>query len=308
MMVLLAGCVAAGQRSDPPPGRSPTLAGCQVFPSDHIWNRAIDDAPLHPSSDTWVDTIGRARSVHPDFGSGLWDGAPIGIPYTTVDSRQAKVEVDFYYPDQSDPGPYPLSEDVPIEGGGDRHALVVDTDDCVLYEVFDISLEGGTWEGGSGAIFDLNGYDLRPVGWTSADAAGLPILPGLVRFEEVEAGAIEHAIRFTVPQTRNQYVWPGRHQASDLTGAQYPPMGQRFRLRADFDTSGFSQQALVVAQALKTYGMILADNGSAWYLSGAPDERWDNEALRDLKQIVGDDFEAVDVSGLMIDPDSGRAR
>jgi len=306
--MLLAGCLAAGQRTDPPPGRSPTLADCQVFPPDHIWNRAIDDAPLHASSATWIDTIGRARTVHPDFGSGLWEGSPIGIPYTTVGAAQPRVDVDFYYPDESDEGPYPLPTDVPIEGGGDRHAIVVDTDDCVLYEVFDASYAGGRWQGGSGAIFDLNGYELRPDGWTSADAAGLPILPGLVRFEEVEFGIIEHALRFTVPQTRNEHVWPGRHQASDLGDARYPPLGQRFRLKAGFDTSGLSQQALVVAEALKKYGMILADNGSAWFLSGAPDDRWDDDALRDLGQITGDDFEAVDVSGLMIDPDSGQSR
>ena len=263
---------------------------------------------MHANSDAWVDSIGPGRAVHPDFGAGLWEGSPIGIPYTTVDSSQPKVDVDFYYPHQSDPGPYPLPADVPIEGGGDRHALVVDVDDCVLYEVFDISYAGGAWQGGSGAIFDLDGYELRPEGWTSADAAGLPILPGLVRYEEVAAGIIEHALRFTVPQTRNQYVWPARHQASSLTGDQYPPMGQRFRLRAGVDTSGFSQQALVVAEALKKYGMILADNGSAWYLSGAPDERWDNQALRDLKRLTGSDFEAVDVSGLMIDPASGKSR
>ena len=307
-LLLVSDCVAAGQRTEPPPGKSPTLASCDVFPPDHIWNRTVTDLPVHADSDTWVDTIGRARTVHPDFGSGLWEGSPIGIPYTTVGSSQAKVEVDFYYPDESDPGPYPLHADVPVEGGGDRHALVVDTDACVLYEVFDVSYENGQWYGGSGAVFDLGGYELRPAGWTSADAAGLPIVPGLVRYEEVEAGVIEHAIRFTAPQTRNQYVWPARHQASNRSGAEYPPLGQRFRLKADVDVSGFSDQARVVAEALKTYGMMLADNGSAWYLSGAPDERWDNDALRDLKSLTGDDFEAVDVSGLMIDPDSGRSR
>ena len=279
-----------------------------MFPPDHIWNRAVTDVPVHANSDAWVDTVGRSRTVHPDFGSGLWEGSPIGIPFTTVDATQPRVTVQFTYQDESDPGPYPLPNDVPIEGGGDRHAIVVDTDACVLYEVFAANLDDGRWSGGSGAIFDLNGYDLRPEGWTSADAAGLPILPGLVRFEEVEAGVIEHAIRFTAPQTRREFVWPARHYASSREGAEYPPMGQRFRLKADFDTSGFSDQARVVAEALKTYGMILADNGSAWYLSGAPDERWDNDALRDLKSIAGDDFEAVDVSGLMIDRDSGRAR
>src|SRR5690606_21958599 len=306
--MLLTGCLAAGQQNPSPPARSPTLAACRMFPPDHIWNRAVDGAPVHPDSARWVDTIGRARTVHPDFGAGLWEGSPIGIPFTTVGAGHAEVTVDFYYPDESDPGPYPLSDAVPIEGGGDRHVLIVDTDACVLYEVFDVGHQDGRWQGGSGAVFDLDGYELRPAGWTSADAAGLPILPGLVRFEEVEAGAIEHALRFTVPQTRNEYVWPARHQASSLTGAEYPPMGQRFRLRSDFDSSAFSPQASVVAEALKVYGMILADNGSAWYLSGAPDERWDDDALRDLKQITGADFEAVDVSGLMIDPDSGKSR
>jgi hypothetical protein len=291
---------------------SPTVAGCAVFPPDNIWNVPIDTLPVDANSSLYVATIGASAHVHPDFGSGLWDGGPIGIPYTDVPGAQPLVDVSFYYADESDPGPYPIPPDAPIEGGpdsdGDRHVLVIDRDNCMLYELFDAWPQtDDSWEAGSGAIFDLNSHALRPDGWTSADAAGLPILPGLARYDEVAAGQIRHALRFTAPQTRRAYVWPARHYASDLTGAQYPPMGQRFRLKADFDISGFSPDVQVILQALKTYGMILADNGSAWYISGAPDERWDNDALHELHDVPGSAFEAVDVSSLMIDPDSGQA-
>jgi hypothetical protein len=260
-----------------------------------------------------VATIGIDSHVHADFGSGTWAGGPIGIPYVDVPGTQPRVAVTFHYDDESDPGPYPVPPDAPIEGGvqsdGDRHVLVVDRDECVLYELYRAFLQpGGTWQAGSGAVFDLRSHALRPAGWTSADAAGLPILPGLVRYDEVAAGAIHHAIRFTAPRTRRAYVWPARHHASSLTDERYPPMGQRFRLRADFDVSGFSPQVQVILQALKRYGMILADNGSAWYLSGAPDERWNNDILHELHQIDGSAFEAVDVSPLMRHPDSGQVR
>lgn len=308
-LLTLSACLGAG-RAQAPSGQAdepPSLAGCPVFPADHVWNSRVDDLPRDPLSDAYVATIGAERSVHPDFGSGAWEGSPIGIPFAVVPGSQPRVAVEFYYAAESDPGPYPLPPDAPVEGGGDRHVLVVDAGACVLYEVFDSELQpDGTWLAGSGAVFDLAGYALRPAGWTSADAAGLAILPGLVRFEEVAAGAIEHALRFTAPQTRAEYVWPARHQASSRTGAHYPPLGQRFRLRADFDASWMSPEAQVIVTALKRYGMMLADNGSAWYLSGAPDERWDNDALRDLKSITGTDFEAVDVSSLMLDVDSGR--
>lgn len=209
--------------------------------------------------------------------------------------------------------PTRIPPDAPIEGGpasdGDRHVLVLDRDNCVLYEVFNSYPQAdGSWRGDSGAVFDLSSHALRPDTWTSADAAGLPILPGLVRYDEVASGEIRHALRFTVPQTRRDYVWPARHFASDLTGEQYPPMGQRFRLRSDFDTSGFSADVQVILQALKSYGMILADNGSAWFISGAPDERWNNDVLRELRQVQGIDFEAVDVSSLMVEANSGQAR
>jgi hypothetical protein len=295
----------------------PQVAGCTVFPADNIWNARVDTLPLDANSATYVATIGAGNYVHADFGSGDWppgSGSPIGIPYVDVPSTQARVPVTFDYDDESDAGPYPIPPDAPIEGGpdsdGDRHVLVLDRDNCVLYEMFyAFPLDGGSnWHAGSGAIFDLKSNTLRPDGWTSADAAGLPILPGLVRYEEVAAGEIRHALRFTAPQTRRAYVWPARHYASSLTGTQYPPMGQRFRLRADFDVSGFSPEVQVILRALKTYGMILADNGAAWYISGVPDERWDNDALHELHQVHGSDFQAVDVSSLMVDPNSGQVQ
>jgi hypothetical protein len=286
---------------------------CQLFPTDNIWNTPVDTLPVDANSNLYINTIGADGNVHADFGSGLWDGGPIGIPYTTVPGNQPKVDVSFDYDDESDPGPYPIPEDATIEGGdnsdGDRHVLVVDRDNCILYELYDAHPQkDGSWTAGSGAIFDLNSHELREAGWTSADAAGLPILPGLVRYEEVAAGEINHALRFTVPQTRKEYIWPARHYASSLTGTKYPPMGQRFRLKAGFDTSGFSPEVQVILRALKKYGMILADNGSSWYISGVPNERWDNDTLRELHDVKGSNFEAVDESSLMIDPDSGRAK
>jgi hypothetical protein len=285
---------------------------CQLFPGDNIWNTAVDTLPVDVNSSKYITTIGSDEPVHADFGSGLWEGGPIGIPFTTVPADQEKVNVVFDYDDESDPGPYPIPPDAPIEGGsdsdGDRHVLVVDRDNCILYELFyAFPQPDGSWTAGSGAIFDLNSNGLRPVGWTSADAAGLPILPGLVSYEEVASGEITHALRFTAPQTRKEYIWPARHYASHLTGSQYPPMGQRFRLKAAFDISGFSIEVQVILQALKKYGMFLTDNGSSWFISGVPDERWDNDVLHELHDVKGSDFEAVDESSLMVDPDSGQA-
>jgi len=290
--------------------------GCALFPADSIWNTRVDTLPVDGNSNSYVATIGAGTGLHPDFGSGDWppgSGSPIGIPFDSVPPSQPPVAVTFLYDDESDPGPYPVPPDASIEGGlasdGDRHVLVLESESCTLFELYDAHpMDDGAWWGaGSGAVFQLDSHALRPAGWTSADAAGLPILPGLVRFEEVEAGRIEHALRFTAPQTRRAYVWPARHFASSLTGAQFPPMGQRFRLRADFDLAGFSTPVQVILQALKEYGMMLADNGSAWFISGAPDERWDNDELAELGGVTGSDFEAVDVSGLMVDADSARA-
>jgi hypothetical protein len=299
--------------TDRAPDAPPVIAGCQVFPADNIWNARVDTLPLHPNSDAYMATIGLTAEVHADFGSGLWDGGPIGIPYVVVPGNQPRVDVAFYWDDESDPGPYPVPPDAPIEGGpnssGDRHVLVLDQGDCVLYELFHAYPQpNGSWTALSGAVFDLNSHALRPDTWTSGDAAGLPILPGLARYDEVASGSITHALRFTAPETRSAYIWPARHEASDLTGAQYPPMGLRVRLRASFDTSGFSPHARVILEALKTYGLMLADNGSPWYISGVPDERWDNDVLHELDVVTGADFEAVDTSGLMLNPNSGQVR
>ena len=294
----------------------PQVAGCDIFPEDNIWNTPIDSAPLHPNSTNYINTIGANTGLHPDFGADVWppgSDSPIGIPYVVVDSSQPKVSVTFDYDDESDPGPYPIPPDAPREGGpttdeGDRHVLVLEKDNCILYELYAAERQpDNSWTAGSGAIYDLNSHELRPDGWTSADAAGLPILPGLVRYDEVAAGAINHAIRFTVPQTQRAYVWPARHFASSQTSTNYPPMGLRLRLKADYDLSGFSPDMQVILQAMKTYGLILADNGSAWYISGVPDDNWDNDVLHQMDGVLGSDFEVVDVSGWMIDADSGQA-
>ena len=293
---------------------SPTISGCPIFPSDNIWNTQIDTLPVDANSAAYITTIGPTVGVHPDFGSGLWDGAPMGIPYNVVPGTQPKVPISFDYPDESDPGPYPIPPNPQIEGGsqstGDRHVLVLDSDNGSLYETWSTYPNAdGSWHAGSGAIFNLKSNALRPSGWTSSDAAGLPILPGLLRYDEVASGEITHALRFTVPKTRMAYLWPARHYASSLTATNYPPMGQRFRLKASFDISGFSAQTQVILRALQKYGMFLADNGSAWYISGAPDSRWNNDVLvSELKKVTGSAFEAVDESSLMVNPDSGQAR
>jgi IPT/TIG domain len=285
--------------------QSPTIGTCNALPADNIWNTPIDQLPVSPSSATWVGTIGSSSPLHPDFGSIY------GIPFITVSGTQIKYPASFTYAGDSDVGPYAIPLNAPIEGGsastGDRHAVSIDTDNCILYEMWAAYPQAASWVAGSGAIFNLSSDTLRPDGLGSADAAGLPIFPGFVRYDEVAAGVINHAIRFTVPQTQNTYVWPARHFASSLTGSQYPPMGARFRLRADYDISGFSAANQVILKALKKYGMMLADNGSSWYITGTTDTRWDDNDLHNLTLLTGSDFEAVDVSGLMIDPNSGQA-
>jgi hypothetical protein len=255
--------------------------------------------------------------LHPGFGSGLYHGAAIGIPYVNVGAAQPPVPVAFRYADESDPGPYPIPPLVPVEGGGarasagkgDAHVLLIDEGTCRLYEVYAARSirQGASWSAGSGAVFDLTSSALRPDSFTSADAAGLPILPGLVRQDEIAAGIIKHAIRFTAPATQRAYVWPARHQAGSTTDPAYPPMGIRVRLKASVDVSGFSPTNQIILTALKHYGMLLADNGAAWFITGAPDRRWDNDDLHALTQIHGSDFEVVDESSLMVDPDSGQA-
>jgi len=293
------------------PAPGPSLAGCPALPADSIWNARVDILPVDPASAAYIATIGAETGLHPDFGSGTWEGGPIGIPFVVVPGSQPPVPISFEYADESDPGPYPIPGDAPIEGGpesaGDRHVVVLDRDRCLLYETWSTYPADGGWAAGSGAVFDLASNALRPAGWTSADAAGLPILPGLVRYDEVAAGAIRHALRFTAARTRRAYVWPARHFASSSNDPERPPMGQRFRLRASFDLSPFPPHVRVILLAMKVYGLVLADNGSNWYVSGVPDERWDNDLLRTLKRVKGRDFEAVDVSSLMVDPDDGRA-
>ena len=287
------------------------LDGCPLFPENNAWNARIDSLPVHARSGDYINTIGVSTRPHADFGSGLWDGGPIGIPYIVVSGSQPLVPVNFDYADESDPGPYPIPPDAPIEGGaqsdGDRHILVVDRDHQKLYEVYYAFPVTGGWQAGSGAVWDLASNALRPDGWTSADAAGLPILPGLVRYDEVAAGEIRHAIRFTASQTQRACVWPARHFASSSTDPVRPPMGQRFRLKSSVDISGYPAEVQVIFTAMQRYGLILADNGSNWYISGAPDERWDNDALATaFRSLHGSDFEAVDCTALMMNANSGQ--
>jgi hypothetical protein len=279
-----------------------TVGGCPVFPSDNAWNQRVDRLPVQRNSDAIVRSIGATDTMHADFGSGLWEGGPIGIPFVTVGGSQPKVPVSFDYADESDRGPYPIPSQAPIEGGpnadGDRHVIVVDRKRCRLYELFAAYRRGSSWRAGSGAIWNLRSNRLRPRGWTSADAAGLPILPGLARYDEVKRGRIDHALRFTADRTRRAFVYPARHFASDLTDPNLPAMGQRLRLRRGYDISRFPRHARIVLKALKRYGMILADNGSPWYVSGAPDPRWSNDQLRTLHRVPGSAFEVVDTSAL----------
>ena len=268
------------------------IAGCPVFPADNPWNQRVDALPVHPRSDAIVRSIGLEETVHPDFGSGRYEGRPIGIPYQVVARDAKRSRVRFEYADESDKGPYPIPRSPRIEGGGDRHMLMIQRGTCRLYELFAAQKRGG-WTAGSGAIFNLRSNALRPRGWTSADAAGLPIFPGLARYEEVAAGEIRHALRFTVSQSRRAFVFPARHYASSLTDPDLPAMGQRLRLKSSVNVNSFPRQARVVARALQRYGMFVADNGSDWFISGAPHPRWDNDDLRALKRLRGSDFEVV---------------
>jgi hypothetical protein len=294
------------------PGPGPAVGGCPLFPADNFWNTPVDGLPVHPQPRAWIDAIGRDIGFHMDFGSGTWAGGPIGIPWNVVDSSTPRYTFTFYYPGESDPGPYPIPVGYRREWGSDHHILLVDRDACTLFEIYDASFANGRWSAGSGATWDLRSNALRPAGWTSGDLAGTAILPGLVRYDEVASGEIRHALRFTAINTAEGYAWPARHPVPDLTGEQdslgVPPMGARFRLRADFDMSRYPTEMRVILRAMQRYGIVLADHGSEWYVGGSPDERWDNDMLHLLDDLTGNDFDAVDTSVLMLDADSARAR
>ncbi len=277
----------------------PTIGNCPIFPADNAWNTDISAYPVDPRSDAYIASINEdATHLHADFGAE----PDYGIPYVVVDQSQPFVPINFTdYGDESDPGPYPVPKDAPVEAGGDAHVLVVDAGNCKLYELYDASSDGDGWNAGSGAIFDLRSNDLRPEGWTSADAAGLPIFPGLVRYDEVTAGAIHHALRFTVDETQAAYIHPATHDASDDDNPDLPPMGLRLRLKAGYDISKYTGEARVILEALKTYGMIVADNGTSWFITGATDPRWNDDDLNQLKKVPGTAFEVVQ-SGTIIKP------
>jgi hypothetical protein len=298
LRMMFPGGMAWGDTEVPDLGGNASIHGKGIFPANNPWNQRIDTAPVDPGSHAVISRISGAV-LHPDFGAN-WGGGPFGIPYVVVPGTQSKVTISpITYADESDPGPYPVPANAPIEGGsqsaGDRHVLVLDRDNWVLYELYNAYPNGdGSWRADSAAKFDLNSNALRPNGWTSADAAGLPILPGLVRYDEVyEQKAIHHAIRFTLQNTRKAYIHPATHYASTLTDPSYPPMGARFRLKAGFNISGYSPANQVILQAMKAYGLILADNGSNLYISGAPDARWNDEDLNALKNISAGNFEMI---------------
>jgi hypothetical protein len=289
---------AAVYASDESGAQSPSLNGRQLFPADDPWNTDISKEPVDPNSEALIASIGANKSLHPDFGT-TYSGVPWGIPYTVVPGNQTKVSVKFTWPNESDSGPYPIPADAPIEGtpksDGDRHVIVIDKDNWILYELYRAFPSGEGWKADAGAVFDLKKKSpQRPIGWTSADAAGLPVMVGLVRYDEiVEQGKLTHAIRFTAPHTRHAFVYPASHFASSNQNSDLPPMGMRVRLKADFDTSRYPPQARVILEGLKKYGMILADNGGPWFISGAPDPRWNDGHLDTLKRVQGTDFEVV---------------
>jgi hypothetical protein len=297
-LALVATACVPPRPSVAPPPRTVTpngpLGSCPVFPPDNPWNSDISALPVDGHSDEYLNRIaglGGNQFLHADFGGA----GEYGIPYVTVDGAEPAVPVSFVaYGDESDPGPYPIPLGAPVEGGSDRHVLAVDRERCTLYELFAATARSDHWEAESGAVFDLRSNTLRPEGWTSADAAGLPIFAGLVRYDEVAGGTIDHALRFTVARTQRAYLHPATHFASTHTDPDLPPMGLRLRLQAGFDLTGYHGQARVVLEALKRYGMFVADNGSNWYITGAADSRWNDDDLNQLKTVPGSAFEVVD--------------
>jgi hypothetical protein len=293
-----AACAIAAFAAASPAAPLPRAPQCPLFPRRFAINQRVDRLPVAAGSQAIVRAIGLDTGVHPDFGSGRYEGRPIGIPYDVVSRRTPRSRVRFEYADESDRVGYPIPPAVHIEGGGDRHALLVERDRCRLYELYGLRRQGTRWTAGSGATWNLRSTRLRPAGWTSADAAGLPILPLLARFDEVRRGRIDHALRVTVRRTRRAYVYPARHFASSSPDPSLPRMGERLRLKRGVDVGGLPRQARVVARAMQQYGLIVADNGSDWFVSGAPDAGWDNEQLRELRRLRGRDFEVVSTARL----------
>jgi hypothetical protein len=316
------GAAQTGTRSqtqDRSAGTSPAavakgpVGGCTVFPADNYWNADISKLPVHPKSRQWMKHMSPSVDLHPDFGPSYGEQpVPYGIPITVVRGTHKKVHVTFRYASESDKVRYPLGADTKIEGGrgadGDRHALIVDKSNCRLYETFDTRRADGRWHAGSGAVWSLNSNRLRPNGWTSADAAGLPIMPGLLRLREVESGHVNHAIRFTTNITDRRHVWPARHDAGSVSNRNYPPMGARFRLKAGFDMRGYRKDTKAVLRAMKTYGLVLADNGSPWYFQGEAVKGWPSRLIEELKTIPARAFVAVDTRPLMVRPDSAATQ
>jgi hypothetical protein len=278
---------------------APREGGCPILPADNPLNREIAHAPVSPRSAEYIASIGLAGHLHPDFGTE----PAYGIPYTIVPPHQPKVPIKFTeYGEESNPGPYPIPPGAPVEGAGeegDRHVLVLQQGSCKLYELYAARRSGAVWEGGSGAVFNLRSNALRPEGWTSADAAGLPIFPLLVRYPEVRSGQIDHALRVTVERTQRGYIHPATHFASASSDTALPPMGLRLRLRASFSLAGFHGESLIVLRALERYGLIVADNGSSWYITGAPDPRWNDDDLEQIKRVPGSAFEAVQTGPIL---------
>ena len=288
----------------PPPGTD-----CRVFPKNNVWHSDITKLDVHKRSREWIRAMGgRGQLLHPDFGPSENPERPYGIPYDVVDANHEDHEIDFLYADESDPGPYPVGPDTTVERGSDRHALIIDRDTCTLYEIFDFDWNNGEPTGGSGAIWDLNKNTLRPETWTSADAAGLPIFPGLVRRDEVLGGEIDHAIHITAEETDKRFIWPARHQAGARNDRSLPPMGARFRLKKSFPTGKYNEETQVILRAMKTYGVILADNGSNWFFGGSEDQGWPNEVLDELKSIPAGAFVTVATGKLKVSRDSAAVK
>jgi hypothetical protein len=315
-IALLLLCVASlfpGQAGASTTTSTAAIAGCQIFPANNIWNYDISHLPVSANSANYTASIGLSGHLHPDFGAGLYQGEPMGFPYIVVPGNQPAVPASFTYANESDPGPYPIPTTAPIEGGaqstGDRHVLAIDRGNCKLYEFFAAyPQKNGSWQAGSGAVWNLNSNALRPATWTSADAAGLPILPGLVTYDEVASGVINHALRLTVDHTQAAFIWPARHFASSNSNPNLPPMGLRLRLKASVNISSFSRINQIILTALKHYGLFVADNGTSWHLSGTPDSRWSNDDLHTLTSIPGSDFEVVNESALELNANSGQVR